>query len=58
MPVHIKLGISVIVLVGGGIFYYLERVLGDPLVATVGGVLAVFMVVAMWIFPETGNQQQ
>ena len=56
MPVHIKLGISVIVLVGGGILYYLERVLGDPLVATVGGVLAVFMVVAMWIFPETGNK--
>ncbi len=56
MPVHIKLGLSVIVLVVGGIFYYLERMLGDPLVATVGGVLAVFMVAAMWIFPETGNK--
>ena len=58
MPVHIKLTVSAIVLIVGAFFYYFERTLGDPQVAIVGAALAVFMVVSMWIFPETGNKRR
>ncbi len=58
MPVHIKLMVSALTLVAGGGFYYFEKLYGDSSVALVGGCLAIFMVVAMWVFPETGQKQK
>ena len=53
MPVNIKIFISVIVgLVGLGAFF-LEQQFGDKTVGVVALLLAVFMILAMWIFPET-----
>ena len=57
MPVHIKLMVSALTLVAGAGFYYFENLYGESDIALVGGVLAIFMVVAMWVFPETGQKQ-
>ena len=56
MPTHIKLIVSVLTLLAGAIFYYFETQYGQAHVAMVGAVLSVFMVLAMWIFPEAGDR--
>lgn len=56
MPTHIKIIVSVLTLLVGGIFYYFEARYGQARVATVGALLSVFMVLAMWIFPEAGDR--
>ena len=56
MPKHIKIIVSVLTLLAGAIFYYFESHYGQAHVATVGAVLSVFMVLAMWIFPEAGDR--
>lgn len=56
MPTHIKIFVSVVTLLVGVAFYHLESQHGQPNVATVGAVLSVFMVLAMWIFPEAGDR--
>ena len=48
--------VSVITLVVGVVFYFLESDSGQSHVAAVGAALSVFMVVAMWIFPEAGDR--
>ena len=53
MPVNIKISISVIVaLVGIGTFV-LEQRFGEMAVGVVAFLLAVFMILSMWISPET-----
>ncbi len=53
MPVNIKISISVIVaLVGVGAFFLEQRV-GDMVVGVVALLLTLFMILSMWIFPET-----
>ena len=53
MPVNIKISISVIVgLVGIGVFF-LEHRFGEMAVGVVALLLAVFMILSMWVFPET-----
>ena len=56
MPTHIKIIVSLLTLLAGAIFYYFEGQHGQPHVATAGAVLSVFMVLAMWIFPEAGDR--
>ncbi len=56
MPTHIKIIVSVLTLFAGAIFYYFETQYGQAHVATVGAALSVFMVLAMWIFPEAGDR--
>lgn len=56
MPTHIKIIVSVLTLLAGAIFYYFETQYGQAHVAAVGAVLSVFMVLAMWIFPEAGDR--
>ena len=56
MPTHIKIIVSVLTLLAGAIFYYFETRYGQEHVATVGAALSVFMVLAMWIFPEAGDR--
>ena len=53
MPVNIKIYISVIVGVVGFGAFFLEQQFGDKPVGVVALFLAVFMVLSMWIFPET-----
>jgi hypothetical protein len=52
MPFHIKTALSVIVLLVACAAYYYEDSIGQfgPKIAVM--LLAPFMVVAMWIFPE------
>ena len=53
MPTNIKVCISVIVaLVGMGVSFFEQR-FGDITVGVVALLLAVFMILSMWIFPET-----
>ena len=53
MPVNIKISISVIVaLVGMGTFF-LEQRLDEMTVGMVALLLTVFMILSIWIFPET-----
>ena len=56
MPTHIKVMVSIITLVVGAIFFQVEMRLGDVTAANVGAGLSVFMVLAMWIFPEAGDR--
>ncbi len=56
MPTHIKIIVSIITLVIGAVFYHLETTHGQGHVAMVGAGLSVFMVLAMWIFPEAGDR--
>ncbi|MGR8946728.1 MAG: hypothetical protein ACU84Q_01685 [Gammaproteobacteria bacterium] len=56
MPTHIKIIVSIVTLIVGAVFFYLENSLGQAHVAKVGAFLSVFMVVAMWIFPEAGDR--
>jgi hypothetical protein len=56
MPTHIKLIVSVLTLLVGAIFYHFETQFGQAHVATVGVFLSIFMVLAMWIFPEAGDR--
>ena len=56
MPTHIKIIVSIITLMIGALFWWAEGAHGDAQVATVGACLSVFMVLAMWIFPEAGDR--
>lgn len=56
MPTHIKIFVSIATLIVGAVFYYFETDYGQAHVAIVGAVLSVFMVLAMWIFPEAGDR--
>lgn len=56
MPTHIKVIVSILVLMVGIIFHYFETTFGQGHVAIVGIGLSIFMVIAMWIFPEAGDR--
>lgn len=56
MPTKIKLAISVLVLaVGAGVWVF-ERGLDNVTASWVAGGLAVFMVLAIWLFPEVSKK--
>ena len=56
MPTKIKLAISVLVLaVGAGVWVF-ECGLGNVTASWVAGGLAVFMVLAIWLFPEVSKK--
>ena len=56
MPVHIKIIVSIITLVGGAAFLYFEILYGQMSVGLVGAGLAMFMVISMWLFREPGRR--
>lgn len=58
MPSNIKAGISLIVLIVGAAAWYFELLAGKQDAAYAAAGLAVFMVLAMWIFPETGGRDK
>ena len=52
MPVKIKLGLSLLVVVVAAIAFYAQHVLGHDRVQYVVAFLGLFMIFAMWLFPE------
>ena len=57
MPVHIKCMVSAATLIVGAGYCYFEAAYGESELAFVGLGLSIFMVIAMWVFPETGNKK-
>lgn len=52
MPSNIKAGVSLLVAIVGVVAFWLERGAGRHDIAWLAAVLAAFMILAMWIFPE------
>ena len=57
MPTNIKLSLSLVVALVGSGAYLLERYYGDHTVGVVAGSLTLFMIIAMWIFPEASKEE-
>jgi hypothetical protein len=57
MPVHIKLIVSALALIVVGGFSYSQLDGPNPGISYVGMGLAALMVLAIWIFPETGRKK-
>jgi len=57
MPNNIKTMLSVLTLIVGAGVHYFERQAGNDDLAWVVAGLSVFMVLAMWIFPETDKKE-
>ena len=58
MPTNIKFFISALVAVVGAGAYYLETFIAERSdLGILAAALAVFMIVAMWIFPETESNK-
>ena len=58
MPTNIKVGLSIVVLVVGVLMYIWEADQGNVQLSWIVIGLSVFMVFAMWIFPETGQTRE
>ncbi|MEA2940171.1 MAG: hypothetical protein QOD09_700 [Bradyrhizobium sp.] len=52
MPVKIKLGLSLLVVLVAAIATYYQHVLGHDRIQYVVAFLGCFMIFAMWLFPE------
>jgi uncharacterized membrane protein YobD (UPF0266 family) len=58
MPTNIKVGLSIVVLVVGVLMYIWEVDQGNLQLSWIVIGLSIFMVFAMWIFPETGQTRE
>ena len=58
MPTNIKVGLSILVLVVGVLMYIWEVDQDNVQLSWIVIGLSVFMVFAMWIFPETGQTRE
>jgi len=54
MPTKVKLMLTAMVIAIGGCCAWLEHTYADPFVAQVIAGLVVFLVIALWMFPEAG----
>jgi hypothetical protein len=52
MPVKIKLGLSLMVVVVAALAFYFQHALGHDRIQYVVAFLGFFMIFAMWLFPE------
>ena len=57
MPVKIKLGLSLIVVLVAAIAFYFQHRLGHDRVQYVVAFLGFFMIFAMWLFPEVKRDE-
>lgn len=58
MPTNIKFFISALVAVVGGGAYYVETSIAERSdLGNLAAALAFFMIIAIWIFPETGSKK-
>ena len=58
MPRNIKVGLSIVVLLLGVLMYIWEADQGNVQLSWIVIGLSVFMVFAMWIFPEAGQTSE
>ncbi len=56
MPAHLKFVLSLVVCAVAGALFYFETRGGDITVAWVVLGLGAFMIVAIWLFPETRRE--
>jgi hypothetical protein len=57
MPVKIKLGLSLLVVVVAVIAFYFQHMLGHDRIQYVVAFLGLFMIFAMWLFPEVKRDE-
>ena len=57
MPVRIKLGLSLLVVVVAAIAFYYQNMLGHDRIQYVVAFLGLFMIFAMWLFPEVKRDE-
>jgi glucan phosphoethanolaminetransferase (alkaline phosphatase superfamily) len=57
MPVKIKLGLSLLVVVVAAIAFYYQTMLGHDRIQYVVAFLGLFMIFAMWLFPEVKRDE-
>jgi hypothetical protein len=57
MPVKIKLGLSLMVVVVAAIAVYFQHMLGHDHIQYVVAFLGFFMIFAMWLFPEVKRDE-
>ena len=57
MPVKIKLGLSLLVVLVAAIAAYYQYVLGHDRIQYVAAFLGCFMIFAMWLFPEVKRDE-
>jgi ATP/ADP translocase len=57
MPVKIKLGLSLLVVLVTAIAAYYQHVLGHDRIQYVVAFLGFFMIFAMWLFPEVKRDE-
>jgi hypothetical protein len=57
MPVKIKLGLSLLVVLVAAVAAYYQHVLGHDRIQYVVAFLGCFMIFAMWLFPEVKRDE-
>ena len=57
MPVKIKLGLSLLVVLVTAIAAYFQHALGHDVLQYVVAFLGFFMIFAMWLFPEVKREE-
>jgi hypothetical protein len=57
MPVKIKLGLSLLVVLVAAIAFYVQHTLGHDRMQYVVAFLGLFMIFAMWLFPEVKRDE-
>ncbi|EKS41688.1 MAG: putative membrane protein [Afipia broomeae] len=57
MPVKIKLALSLVVIIVAAVAFYMQHTLGHERVQYLVVFLGVFMVFAMWLFPEVKREE-
>ena len=57
MPVKIKLGLSLVVILVAAIAAYYQHLLGHERIQYVVAFLGLFMIFAMWLFPEVKRDE-
>jgi hypothetical protein len=57
MPVKIKLGLSLLVVLVAAIAFYFQNMLGHDRIQYVVAFLGLFMIFAMWLFPEVKRDE-
>jgi hypothetical protein len=57
MPVKIKLGLSLMVVLVAAVVFYVQHRLGHDRIQYVVAFLGFFMIFAMWLFPEVKRDE-
>ncbi|NGX96839.1 MAG: hypothetical protein G4V63_16980 [Candidatus Afipia apatlaquensis] len=57
MPVKIKLALSLVVIIVAAVAFYMQHTLGHERVQYLVAFLGIFMVFAMWLFPEVKREE-